>query len=147
MAHAFEFPKVQDIVTLDAPALVLPAPITSLPSPKAPVCLFHRSVWPAPAVAELTSAWTASVSMTSSPVALETVTEAVELSWFADAKAPWGVLWLTPVKETAPATIRSGDATLTTMLAVPDAGAILCHISIRSLSPFHALTKVSAAPP
>src|SRR5207247_10840466 len=88
--HACAWPRVHDMVTDDAPGSVLPAP-SALPPPL-PVLRFHRCVCPAPAVAELPSPLVASVSITSCPLALETVTDGDAVDPLADWNVPRGVV-------------------------------------------------------
>src|SRR3989344_3256038 len=60
--------SVHDIVTLDAPGSLLPAPRLSKGA------LFQRSVWPAPSVTTTLFSSMLRTSITTSPDALETVT-------------------------------------------------------------------------
>src|SRR5207244_563723 len=122
--------RVQDIVTLAAPGSVLPPPSTSVAA--APVVRFQRWVCPAPTARGAPLPGAATVSTTTSPAALVTLTEGVALLPLAVAKVPSGVAWSTPVYETAPPTIRFAAESVTTMLAVPTGGASSLHISMRS---------------
>ena len=76
------------MVTDEAPGSVLPAP-SALPPPL-PVLRLHRCVCPGPAVAELPSPLVASVSITTCPLALETVTDGEAFDPLADANVPSG---------------------------------------------------------
>src|SRR5205823_3154335 len=83
MDHACAWPSVHDLVTDEAPGPGLPAP-SALPPPL-PVLRLHRWVCPGPAAAELPSPLVASVSITTCPLALETVTDGEAFDPLADA--------------------------------------------------------------
>ncbi|PYS97106.1 MAG: hypothetical protein DMF50_01765 [Acidobacteria bacterium] len=119
------------MVTVAAPGSVLPPPSTSVAA--APVVRFQRWVCPAPTARGAPLPGAAMVSTTTSPAALVTLTVGIALLPLADTKAPSGVVWSTPVYETAPPTIRFAAESVTTMLAVPVGGAINLHISMRSV--------------
>lgn len=71
------------------------------------------------------------VSRTISPATVAALTEALLPFPVAEIKVPVGLLRLTPVKDTAPATIEALLLTLTVMVAVPLAGESRYQISVR----------------
>src|SRR5438093_13379543 len=88
IAQAFETPSVQDIGTVLAPASVLLAPMASLEP--VPELRFHCCNWLPPTVRVRASPVVPMMSKTSSPVALETFTEALAPLPPTEAKVPKG---------------------------------------------------------
>src|SRR5437868_5772969 len=106
-----ELAPVHDIVTDEAPAFVLPAPM--MPLLPVPVCVCHCWVCPLPAASGLAGPGNATTSTTSSPGALGMVSEAaVPLEW-SDTNVPNGVPWFTPVNDAAPPTTSTDVRRLT----------------------------------
>jgi hypothetical protein len=122
-------PSAQVIVTDGAPGLVLAAPMTSFGDP--PVVQFHACAWPASAVAESASPRTPTVSKTSSPTALETVTVGVVVLSPAPTNVPRGVAWSTSENDSAPAPKTADALMVTVTVEVPLAGATRLQSSIR----------------
>jgi hypothetical protein len=122
-------PSVQVIVTEAAPGFVLPPPMTSLGVE--PVVKFQSCVWPAPTVRVVASPRTPTVSKTTSPVALATVTLGVVVLLLAPTNVPSGVVWSTSEKDCAPAPKTLLALIVTVTVCVPVGGARRRHISIR----------------
>jgi len=130
MDQGFDAPRVQDMVVDAAPGLVL-APPRALPASPLPLAMFHCVVWDAFAITELASPFAVTVSITTWPVVLVTLTEALVLCAVAVAGVPNGVDWSTPVNEMELAAIAFEADMETTTLAVPGVGASRYHISVR----------------
>lgn len=127
MAHSFELPpdSAHDMVTLAAPASVLPAPRSLL----AESASDQRCVWLAPTFSVLPPL-NATVSTTSSPEAEDTVTLGALVVPWAVAAVPSGVVWCTPVNVIAPTLNPSLlPLSVTTTSPAAEAGAISLQIS------------------
>src|SRR5437879_2105340 len=128
---------VQVIVAVGAdPALTLPAPSVSVEA--APELVCHSWVCPAAAV-RVTAGAVATVSITTSPAALLTVTvgdDAFPLP-VLEPKASNGVTWLTRAKSVEAATTPTVGAVtgiVMTMVLSPVGGAFNAQISTRDLA-------------
>src|SRR3989442_8168660 len=126
-----------------------PRMLLALPAPS--VYWLHRSVCPPPAIpvgVPTPVDRNAAASTTHAPsVTVVTVTLGVTLVPVAPFWASTGVVWSTPVKETAPAAVFAEAERVTTTLFDPVAGAIRYQSSDRTLpAMISERTNVSAAP-